>query len=313
MKKWTEEDIASLVELRLDGLTWAEIGDELDITPNKARKAFYRYMRDDAEPRGSVKGPKILVFDIETAPMEGYFWGLFKQNISLEMIKQHTTILSWSAKWLGAPESEVMYADVRHQENKRDDKELVMKIHSLLDEADIVLTQNGERFDEPKLNYRFLVHGLKKPSSFRHEDTLRIAKAKFGFDSNKLVHMTHLFCKKYKKLDHGEFHGMKLWTECLAGNMKAFESMEKYNKYDVLSLEELYVDHLAPWSNGATFAAYSTEVKFRCNCGSDSFKDSGFHITKRAKFQKHQCNDCGREYRDTTNLFSKAKKMELKV
>ena len=53
--------------------------------------------------------------------------------------------------------------------------------------------------------------------------------------------MTKKFCTKYKKQDHSEFSGFKLWDECLKGNIRAWKSMEKYNKFDVLSLEELFV------------------------------------------------------------------------
>jgi len=312
-KNWKDEEIAKLTALRLDGLTWDEIAPALDVSPNCARKAFYRYTRDGVQPQGIKTGPKVLIFDIETAPIEAYVWGLFDQNVGLDMVKQNTTILSWSAKWLGSTEDQVMYADVRDQKNFRDDKELVQTIRDLLDEADIILTQNGERFDVKKLNYRMLYHGIKPPSSFKSIDTLRIAKSKFGFDSNKLAHMTDLLNTKYKKLDHSEFAGAKLWTECLKGNMKAFTSMEKYNKYDVLSLEELYVDSFLPWDTTLNFSAFSDDFKFRCNCGNDELKKNGFHITKKSKFQKYVCTNCGKEHRDSSNLFSKERRQELKV
>ena len=44
--------------------------------------------------------PKILSLDIETAPMVGTFWGLWKQNIGLNQIAEDWYILCYAAKWL---------------------------------------------------------------------------------------------------------------------------------------------------------------------------------------------------------------------
>lgn len=312
-KNWKDEEIAKLTALRLDGQTWAEIGESLGISANCARKAFYRYNRDGAEPQGQKTGPKILILDIETLPMEAYAWSMWNNNFGLEQIKQHTTILSWSAKWLGAPADTVMYQDVRDEKNVRNDKNILDALRSLLDEADCALTQNGIRFDLPKINSRLAFHKFKPYSKPKNIDTLKIAKAVFGFDSNKLEHMTEMFCTKYKKSKHKKYPGFSLWKGCLNGEIEAFKEMEEYNKIDVLSLEELYVDHLMPWDDSINFAAYSDEYKFRCNCGNDELAPHGYHITKKSKFQKYICTNCGKEHRGSENLFSKERRKELKV
>lgn len=312
-KTWNEEEIAKLTVLRLEGKTWSEIGENLDISANCARKAFYRYNRDEAEPRGVKTGPKVLILDIETLPMEAYAWSMWNNNFGLEQIKQHTTILSWSAKWMGAPADTVMYQDVRNEDNVRNDKNILEQLRSLLDEADVILTQNGVRFDIPKINYRLAFHKFKPYSKPKDIDTLQIAKKVFGFDSNKLEHLTEMFCTKYKKSKHKKFPGFSLWKACLEGNLEAFNEMEEYNKVDVLSLEELYVDHLMPWDSSINFAAYSDEYKFRCNCGNDELLARGYHITKRSKFQKYICTNCGKEHRGSENLFTKERRKELKV
>lgn len=313
MKNWNDEEIAKLTKLRLDGLTWSEISDELGISNNCARKAFYRYNRDEAEPRGRKTGPKVLILDIETLPMEAYAWSMWNNNFGLEQIKQHTTILSWSAKWMGAPESSVMYQDVRNEDNVRNDKNILDQLRSLLDEADITLTQNGINFDLPKINYRLAYHKFKPYTKPKDIDTLKIAKKVFGFDSNKLEHLTEMFCTKYKKSKHKKYPGFSLWKGCLNGEIEAFNEMKEYNKIDVLSLEELYVDHLMPWDDTLNFSAYSDDYVFRCNCGNDDFEERGFYITKKSKFQKYVCTNCGKEHRDSKNLFSKERRSTLKV
>jgi hypothetical protein len=313
-KNWNEEDIAKLTALKMEGKTWEDIAAEMGLqSANMARKAFYRYNRDGVTPQGQKTGPKILVLDIETAPIEAYVWGMFNQNIGLEQVITNTTVISWSAKWMGAPADTIMYKDQRDAKDIRDDKELLEPLWSLLDEADCVLTQNGVGFDIPKLNYRFAKNKFKPYSKFKDIDTLKIAKKVFGFDSNKLAHMTDLFCTKYKKLSHKKYPGFLLWQACMKGDKAAFKEMEEYNKVDVLSLEELYVDHFLPWDDSLNFAAWSDEYKFRCNCGNDELVAKGFHITKKSKFQKYICTNCGKEHRGSENLFSKEKRKELKV
>lgn len=313
-KNWNDEEIAQLTALRLEGNTWAEIASEMNLqSPNMARKAFYRYNRDGAQPQGIKTGPKVLILDIETLPMEAYVWGMWNQNPSLDMIKQHTTILSWSAKWMGAPESSVMYQDVRHEDDVRNDKNILGPLRSLLEEADCLITQNGVRFDVPKINYRLAYHKFKPYPKPKDIDTLKIAKSVFGFDSNKLEHMTEMFCTKYKKSKHKKYPGFSLWKGCLNGEIEAFKEMEEYNKIDVLSLEELYADHLMPWDDTVNFAAYSDEYKFRCNCGNDDFQQVKNKHTKKSKFAQYICTNCGKVHRDSKNLFSKERRAELKV
>lgn len=312
-KNWTNEEIEKLVTLRLEGQTWDEISDKLEVSANCARKAFYRYGRDNAKPRGNKKDPKVLILDIETLPMEVYAWSMWNQNFGLEQVKQFTTILSWSAKWMGAPEESVMYQDVRNEKNVRNDKSILDELRSLLEEADCVITQNGVKFDIPKINSRLAIHKFKPYTKPKQIDTLKIAKSVFGFDSNKLEHLTDLFCVKYKKSKHKKFPGFSLWRACLEGNKEAFKEMEEYNKIDVLSLEELYVDHLMPWDDTVNFAAWSDDYTFRCNCGSDKFTQVKHKITKKSKFARYKCDVCGKEHRDSKNLFTKERRGELKV
>jgi len=256
-------------------------------------------------------GPKVLVYDIETAPLLGYCWSIWDQNISLNMIHSDWYILSWSAKWLGSPANEVMYMDQRKAKNIEDDSAILKKIWELLDEADIVITQNGRHFDQKKLNARFIMNGFKPPSSYKHIDTKLLASKHFGFTSNKLEYMTDKLNTKYKKLKHSKFPGFEMWKECLAGNIEAWKEMETYNKHDVLSLEELYTK-MIPWDNSIDFNLYHDTEDHLCKCGSTTFVKNGFYYTSAGKYQKYKCKDCGTETRDKDNLLSKEKRMSLR-
>lgn len=255
---------------------------------------------------------RVLLLDIETAPMLGYVWGLWDNNVALNQIHSDWHVLSWSAKWLGDAASKTMYMDQRNAKNIEDDSKILKGIWNLLDEADIVITQNGKSFDHKKLNARFILNGMQPPSSFRYIDTLQLAKKHFAFTSNKLEYMTDKLCKKYKKLKHSTFGGFELWKACLAGNLKAWKEMEKYNKYDVLALEELYTK-LIPWDNSINFNAYSSDSAPACTCGSKDFTKRGFFYTNTGKYQRFKCNKCGSETRDRENLLTKDKRKSLRA
>lgn len=257
-----------------------------------------------------TKGPRILVVDIETAPIVSYTWGLFDQNVALNQIKSDWYIISWAAKWLG--DKTVIQKDQRSVKDVENDKPLLMDLWRLLDAADIIITQNGKQFDQKKINARFVLHGMKPPSSFKHIDTRQLAKKHFGFTSNKLEYMTDKLCTKYKKLKHTKFQGFELWKECLKGNKKAWNEMARYNKYDVLSLEELYTK-LIPWDNTVNFNVYREDTKMVCTCGSYDFKLNGFFYSSTGKYQRYSCKKCGSELRSRVNQFDKDKRNSLRA
>jgi uncharacterized protein YprB with RNaseH-like and TPR domain len=248
--------------------------------------------------------PKVLLFDIETAPIVAYTWQIYDVNIGLNQIVEDWSVLSWSAKWLDS--DTIMYKDLRATKNKRDDQKLLRDIWRLLDEADIVVTQNGKSFDVKKLNARFVIHGFQPPSSYRHIDTKLIAKKHFGFTSNSLEYMSKALNLPYKKKNHKKFPGQELWTECLKNNQEAWQEMEDYNKHDVLALEALY-KRISPWDGNINFSVYSGITT--CKCGNTQLIKNGYSYTNTSKFQRFKCKSCGTEFKDRTNLL----KVKVKV
>lgn len=260
--------------------------------------------------RSKSDRPKVLFVDIETAPILAHVWRIWDENIGLNQIKADWSIIAWSAKWRGS--SKLMYRDLRDAKNIEDDSKLLREIWALIDEADIIVTQNGKRFDQPKLNARFIMNGLKPPRYPKHLDTREIAKRKFGFTSNKLEYMTEKLNKKYKKIVHrGDYSGFELWKACLSGDKKAWSVMEKYNKHDVLALEELF-EKLLPWDSSINFDVYCDDETWHCSCGSTEFRKRGFFYTAAGKYQRYKCETCGVETRSAANLFSKEKKASLR-
>lgn len=245
--------------------------------------------------------PKILIFDVETTPIEAYVWGLFDQNIPINQIKKDWHLLSWAAKWHG--EKTMMYMDQRKAKPFENDRVILKGIWKLLDEADVVIGQNSVKFDIKKLNARFVYHGLGKPSSFQNVDTLKIMRKNFAFTSNKLEYASELLNKHYKKQTKRKYAGFDLWKECLKGNKAVWKALETYNKYDVLATEELY-NTLAPWDNSINMSLYNGGDR-QCQCGSKDYVKNGYSYTSTGKYQRYECRNCGAESKSSMNLIPK--------
>jgi DNA polymerase elongation subunit (family B) len=158
--------------------------------------------------------PKVAILDIETSPLVVLVWDIKDQYIRPDQIVKDWDIMAWSAKWLGEPEASRVYYDRRHNLT---DKQLLKPLRKLLDTADIVITQNGKKFDSKKINARFILNGITPPSPYKHLDTYVISKETAAFTSHSLDYLTEKLNKKYKKLHHSKFPGLSLWKECLSG------------------------------------------------------------------------------------------------
>lgn len=301
----TDDEVAELVARKEAGATYKALvafykkKSGCAVSEEVIRNNIRRYGKSMRKVRKD--NPRILFLDIETAPMLGFVWGLWDNNVALNQLHKDWHLLSWAAKWRGS--KEIMYQDQSSLDDIENDEELCKGMWALMDEADILVTQNGKKFDIKKLNARFLNWGLAPPSSYRQIDTFEIAKRKFSFTSNKLEYMAAKFTAT-KKMTQRKFAGFELWKECLAGNPKAWAEMRKYNRQDIVTLEALY-KRLAPWEPSVQFNVYADEPENKCNCGSTKFTASGFHLTNRSKHRRYKCNGCGAETFDTENLITK--------
>lgn len=235
--------------------------------------------------------PKILLLDIETAPILGNVWSLWKQNVGLNQIKNDWYILSFCAKWLG--ENKIIYHDQSKVRDVEDDQLLLVKLHALLDEADYVVAHNGKNFDVKKINARLITKGFMPYSPITVIDTLLEVRKVANFTSNKLEWLTGVLCQE-KKLKHGKFPGFELWKECLRGNPKAWREMRLYNIQDVVSLEELYLK-LRPWMEGHPNVATQLhpDTPTCPKCGSDHLNAKGYRYTVACQYVRYQCQACG--------------------
>ena len=236
--------------------------------------------------------PRILILDIETAPLLASVWRIWDENIGLNQINSDWHLLSFSAKWVG--EKTIIYEDQSKAKRIEDDTRLLKVVHALLCEADIVVAHHGKKFDLPKLNARFITNGFEPPSPYKIVDTREVAAKTFGFTSNKLEFLSSVLCTK-KKLAHRKFAGFELWKQCLAGNAAAWAEMKKYNIRDVEALEELYLK-FRPWqqTGSPNFSVFNDSEVEQCpKCGSENMHRNGFVCLAVGKYQRFKCGDCG--------------------
>lgn len=227
---------------------------------------------------------RVGYFDIETFPIEAYTWGLWNQNIGISQIKKPTIMASFAWKWRG--EKKTQFFSVHH--NTRE--EMIQKAWDLMNEAQIVVTWNGDKFDVKHFNREFVEAGLQPPSPYKSLDLLKTARRQFYFPSNKLDYVSQALGLK-GKVSTG---GFQLWLDCMAGDDRAWARMRTYNKQDVVLLEQLH-DRLLPYIKGHPhMGLLNGSDEDSCqNCGSEDLERRGFAYTPLARFQQYRCRPCG--------------------
>jgi len=241
-------------------------------------------------PKEINTSAKVLILDIETAPIRAYVWSIWNVNVGINQIQSDWFCLTWAAKWLF--EDKVYSAKLKPEEVKNEnDKRIIEGIWKLINEADIVIAHNGEKFDIPKLNTRFIINGLQPPLPYQQIDTLKHIRRQFGFTSNKLDYVNKLLNLERKKETNFE-----LWEKCMKGDVKALKEMEDYNIQDVRILEETYLlirAWIKPHPNMGLFIL--DEKEERCpSCGANEMKDMGkLYYTSANAYELRKCSNCG--------------------
>lgn len=230
---------------------------------------------------------RILLFDVETSPNIGYTWGKWEQNV-IEFIKERQ-IICFSWKWLGQRKTYVKaLPDFPGYKRDRDNnKALIAALHKEISKADIVVGHNIDGFDDKRANTDFIKHGFPPPPPHKTVDTLKVARSKFQFNSNKLNDLG-AFLKVGQKVKHS---GFELWRQCMAGNPTAWRLMKKYNAGDVDLLERVYLKE-RPWmTNHPAMKQRGDNVCPKCD--SHNLISGGWLINRSGKKPRYQCKDCG--------------------
>lgn len=175
---------------------------------------------------------KILIYDIETSPNIGWFWRAgYKLNIQPENIIKERAIICISYKWLGDDQVYNLSWD-----KNQDDKFLLEQFVEVLNEADLSVGHNGDRFDLKWIKTRALFHRIPMLPNYKTFDTLKVAKNKFNFNSNRLDYIA-----KFLGFEGKNKTTISLWTDIMFKHCKvAMNTMLEYCDEDVRQLEKVY-------------------------------------------------------------------------
>jgi len=233
---------------------------------------------------------KVLILDIETAPILSFVWDVWNQNVQPAQIVKDWFCLTWAAKWLF--ENKVYSAGLTSDEAiRQDDKRIMQAMWQMVNEADIVIAHNGGRFDLPRLNTRFLIHRMNPPAPYQLIDTLTHIRKQFAFPHNKLDYVNQVLGLTRKK----ENEGWPLWKKCYAGEKVALKEMLEYNQQDVFILEEHYLRIRAWIKPHPNMGLFILDKVSRCpSCGSKDIKFEGkYYYTTVNRFEAFRCENCG--------------------
>lgn len=234
---------------------------------------------------------RIAFIDIETSPNLGYVWGKWQQNVL--HFEASWYILSFSVKWAGCKPVTYALPDFPLYRKRPDsDRDLVKALWKVLDEADLVVAHNGDKFDIKKSNARFIFHGMNPPSPYKTVDTLKLARKHFGFTSNKLDDI----CKYLDIGSKVRTGGFSLWLDVMKGDLKAWARMKKYNAHDVVLLEQVY-DRFRGWhtTHPNVNVNNADNATARCPaCGSKRLQKRGWRPIRAYRARSYFCLHCGK-------------------
>ena len=170
------------------------------------------------------------------------------------------------------------------------EEQMVLRLWQVLDESDIVIAHNGDKFDIKMLNVLFVKYHLNPPSPYRSIDTLKVARKYFRFMSNRLGDLG-MKLGVGDKLDNGGFEN---WLGCINNDPQAWRKMLKYNAQDVKLLEKVYL-RLRPWMDNHPPINVLAGSPDSCpKCGGTHLQRRGTRkSTKTGTYSRYQCQDCG--------------------
>ncbi len=225
--------------------------------------------------------PKLLLCDVETRPHKGYFWKMFDENISLDQLEEPSQIICFAAQWHG--EKKVTFGAVWNGGRRK----MLVKLRAMLEEADAVITFNGDHFDLPRINGELVEHRLPPLPPLTSIDLYKTVK-KLGLASGKLAYVAPIL-KIGAKIKH---EGFPLWKAVMKGDRAARGRMKRYNIEDTRLLGGLY-DVLAPYMT--RHPRIRDGVKGEClHCGSKHLQSRGKRYTVAFKIERLQCQECGK-------------------
>ena len=233
--------------------------------------------------------PRILLWDLETSHNIVATFRLDNEDyIPHRNILKERQIICAAWKWLGE-------AKVHTASTLGSDKALVKQVYKVMLQADAIVAHNGQQYDEKFLNARIIFHGLDPLPPVLSLDTLKIARQKFYFNSNRLDYLGQYLGVRHKRDTETD-----LWLKVMRGDKRALKQMLAYNVQDVELLERVFL-RLKPYMpNYVNRQLYGLDqgVEVSCpECGSTHSQAGPNHVSTTRAYKRYRCMKCRRWYR----------------
>jgi DNA polymerase elongation subunit (family B) len=236
---------------------------------------------------------KRLYFDVETAPNIGFFWQSgYKLSIGPQNIIKERALICICYKWEDDKETQSLNWD-----SKQCDKKMLQAFVKVANEADELVGHNGDKFDLAWIRTRCLFHEIEMFPTYVTIDTLKVARSKFKFNSNKLDYIG-----KFLGIGQKIKTDFSLWTDIVLKKCPvAMAQMIKYCKMDVILLEKVHKKlslHIpAKTHYGVIFGGDRGSCP---ECGSDELVRKGTRVSATGvKKVQYQCKTCSKTHTKT--------------
>ena len=234
-----------------------------------------------------------LYFDIEVSANVGLFWQSgYKLQIGTENIIKERAVICICYKW--EDDEDVYYLQ---WDKKQCDKKLLQEFINVANEADELVGHNGDKFDLSWIRTRCLLHNIDMFPTYNTIDTLKIARSKFRFNSNRLDYIG-----KFLGLGQKNHTNFDLWKDIMLKNCtKAMNTMIDYCIQDVVLLEKVHKalnNHIpAKTHYGVIFGGDRGSCP---ECGSEEVVKNNRRVTASGLVKiQYKCKNCGKLHSKT--------------
>jgi hypothetical protein len=174
----------------------------------------------------------ILYLDIEVSKSLYFNYGskVYSNYLNVADLYKERYIISWAASYVG---SKTVWSDcvTGKEARKWTDARILPQLRDLMESADIIAGHNVDAFDMKHINARLLLNEQEPVTGKKTLDTLKIARQKFAFESNKLDYISQKLGLRPKDDIRNED-----WLNIVkTGDEKTLSKVLKYNKGDVTS------------------------------------------------------------------------------
>ena len=215
----------------------------------------------------------------------GFFFPSKKpQYIPARNITHHQYCICASWSW----DHEVSVYNVKCKK-PWDDKNIVIKLSKLINEADVITAHNGDNFDMKHINTLLIKHELPPIPERKTLDTLKIARKYFAFAGNSLSDLLRFF-------NIGDKEEKPDWYEATMGKKEAMDQVIKYCNVDVLQQKKI-LEKFKPFIKNYPTIRHHKQRPENCDaCGSKRIwvKDKCQWRSGNKFVTIYACAECGK-------------------